>query len=411
MRAVRSCLLLLSLVSLAPPARAGNVCQDMSSRVGFVLCRFGGRLSSGSGFPVADARTFVTNHHVVHDEGTGRPCDSIEVLFSPTHKVSATIVRADKKLDLAVLRLSADGPAPLPLYVGDGPVLRGTAIRVVGFPGAARRVSSVAMDQYDEPTCTPGIVSAAKHDFSARAVFEHSADTNPGNSGGPVFDMCGSVIGVATYVPKFLPTRDERPSVGLNYAVSAIELQEKILAPASITATTAGDVCATSEAGLDPTVLALLIGGGALLFGGLLTTLILALVRRENGDRVARKRRTNVGDPLAGPPAASTGRPRLEATAGPHQGNTYPLQLDAEISIGRDPDVCSIVLPEGTVAVSRQHAIVYTGPDGRVQVQDNNSSAGTKLGGRRLGLCEWREMGPSDELVLGSGAVRYRLER
>jgi S1-C subfamily serine protease len=141
-------------------------------------------VATGSGFAIGDRRV-VTNHHVV--------ADAEEVIVrSRGRRVRATVVGSDPSTDLALLRVrprQARSVEALPL--GDsGEVRPGDAAVVIGNPlGLAR-------------TLTAGVVSAtdrridAPDGFPIRDAIQTDAAVNPGNSGGPVLDARGRVIGV-----------------------------------------------------------------------------------------------------------------------------------------------------------------------------------------------------------------------
>jgi S1-C subfamily serine protease len=141
-------------------------------------------VATGSGFAIGDRRV-VTNHHVVVD------AEEVTVR-SRGRRVRATVVGSDPSTDLALLRVrprQARSVEALPL--GDsGEVRPGDAAVVIGNPlGLAR-------------TLTAGVVSAtdrridAPDGFPIRDAIQTDAAVNPGNSGGPVLDARGRVIGV-----------------------------------------------------------------------------------------------------------------------------------------------------------------------------------------------------------------------
>ena len=148
---------------------------------------------SGSGFVWDDQGHIVTNYHVIEDAHT------IEVSFAPDVVMPATVVGADPANDLAVIKVDTlpDGVHPLPL--ADSDALRvGQIVVAIGNPfGRFQR------------TMTTGIVSALDRTIRVgegrvlRRVIQTDADINRGNSGGPLLDSSGRVIGVisAIYSP------------------------------------------------------------------------------------------------------------------------------------------------------------------------------------------------------------------
>ncbi|MCC6718369.1 MAG: trypsin-like peptidase domain-containing protein [Acetobacteraceae bacterium] len=136
--------------------------------------------SSGSGFVVAEGRA-LTNHHVI--EG----CRRIALRTPQGQSLPATVLASDPRRDLAVLRY--DGPAGPPLVFRDGPpVARGESVVTYGFP-----LSGVLSSG---PTLTTGDISALAGLRDNPLHYQISAPVQPGNSGGPLLDSRGHVVGV-----------------------------------------------------------------------------------------------------------------------------------------------------------------------------------------------------------------------
>jgi serine protease Do len=141
--------------------------------------------SLGSGFVIDDAGYIVTNHHVV--EGA----DDIDVQFSNGKQYKASLVGADVKTDLALLKIKPQGQLPT-VPLGDSDLLQtGDWVIAVGNPFGLQH------------TVTAGIVSARDRVIGAGPYddfIQTDASINPGNSGGPLFDQRGRVIGIATAI-------------------------------------------------------------------------------------------------------------------------------------------------------------------------------------------------------------------
>jgi len=140
---------------------------------------------SGSGFVIDGGRKIVTNWHVING---GK---KFIVRTSLGEVIQATVLESSQKDDLAILKL--EKPLPVDRAVPDAaytkPVV-GTAIVVMGFP-----LSYMLGDS--APSLTNGIVSKVTGLKDDVATFQLTAKINKGNSGGPVFDMRGNVVGVA----------------------------------------------------------------------------------------------------------------------------------------------------------------------------------------------------------------------
>jgi S1-C subfamily serine protease len=143
----------------------------------------------GSGFVVDKAGHIVTNYHVV------RGADEIRVSFSNRDTVEAELVGTDPSTDLAVLRVDTSATALTPLPLGDSDEVRvGDPVVAIGNPFGLDR------------TATAGIVSAlqrlitAPNQFTIDHVIQTDAPINHGNSGGPLLNDYGQVIGVNTQI-------------------------------------------------------------------------------------------------------------------------------------------------------------------------------------------------------------------
>ncbi|HEY8610566.1 MAG TPA: serine protease [Roseomonas sp.] len=139
-------------------------------------------VSSGTGFVITE-RQVLTNDHVV------RGCRNLRVRNAEGREITATVRARDNRRDLALLDLrEAAGP---PLTFRAGPDLRrGDPVVTYGFPLAGMLASG--------PTLTTGDISALAGLADNRAHFQISAPVQPGNSGGPLMDLSGNVVGIIT---------------------------------------------------------------------------------------------------------------------------------------------------------------------------------------------------------------------
>lgn len=160
----------------------------------------------GTGFKVAEPNIVVTNQHVV--EG-GRNIDVAFLADGDAESVGADIIWLNRDKDLAILRAYKDLPgAVLPLAKVTTEQLKKTdEVVAVGFPGAAARmaeliqqgVGSRAAANRLELDATVSVGKIQRQvDAVQRLVIQHSANIHRGNSGGPLLDKCGRVIGVNT---------------------------------------------------------------------------------------------------------------------------------------------------------------------------------------------------------------------
>ncbi|MEC9343300.1 MAG: Do family serine endopeptidase [Pseudomonadota bacterium] len=155
--------------------------------------------SQGAGFVIDASGIIVTNNHVVGD------ADEIVASFNDGTKLNAEVIGRDPKTDIAVLRVDAGRPLPAVTF-GDSDGLRiGDWVLAIGNPFGFGR------------TVTLGIVSAIGRDISSGPYdnyIQTDASINKGNSGGPLFNMEGEVVGINTAI--ISPTGG---SIGLGFAI------------------------------------------------------------------------------------------------------------------------------------------------------------------------------------------------
>jgi S1-C subfamily serine protease len=160
----------------------------------------------GSGFVIDKDGHIVTNYHVV--QGAAK----IEVSFSNQTSYKAKVVGVDASTDLAVLKVGAPARALTPLPLGDSDRVQvGDEVVAIGNPFGLDR------------TATAGIVSAiqrriqAPSGFPIEHVIQTDAPINHGNSGGPLIDAHGNVIGVNSQIETGGSGTDG--NVGIGFAI------------------------------------------------------------------------------------------------------------------------------------------------------------------------------------------------
>ena len=155
--------------------------------------------SLGSGFIVDTSGIVVTNNHVIAD------ADEISIIMNDGSKFKAELVGVDKKTDLAVLKFKPTKPL-VAVKFGDSDKLRlGEWVIAIGNPFSLGG------------TVTAGIVSARNRDINSGpydSYIQTDAAINRGNSGGPLFNLDGEVIGVNTLI-----ISPSGGSIGIGFAV------------------------------------------------------------------------------------------------------------------------------------------------------------------------------------------------
>ena len=178
--------------TIAAPADGGPIVpegspfEDFFKRFGNPNAPRGPQRSNalGSGFVISEDGYIVTNNHVI--EGA----DEISIEFFSGKTLDAKLIGTDPKTDIALLKVESDAPLPF-VNFGDSNVMRvGDWVMAMGNPlGQGFSVSA-------------GIVSARNRELSGTYddFIQTDAAINRGNSGGPLFNMDGQVIGVNTAI-------------------------------------------------------------------------------------------------------------------------------------------------------------------------------------------------------------------
>lgn len=163
--------------------------------------------SLGSGFIISADGYVVTNNHVIMAEGRGN-VESITVTMPDGNEYPARLVGRDAASDLAVLKIERNKPFPFVKFGDSKHVRVGDWIITIGNPFGLGG------------TVTSGIISAVYRNTGSGTAYDRYLQTdaaiNRGNSGGPMFDMNGQVIGINNAI--FSPTGG---SVGIGFAIPA----------------------------------------------------------------------------------------------------------------------------------------------------------------------------------------------
>ena len=173
----------------------------------------------GSGVAVSPTR-IVTNAHVVESAVRYPANVAVGVVPSEGQKsYAARLIAIDAKRDLALIELSEGRVAPATIFTG--PVAAGLDVVALGYPGNVDLASARSANDYilpRAPVRSEGDVSAMQG-VAGIATLLHTANIARGNSGGPLVDGCGRVIGINSFM-----TRADEGDAGFAFAVAAREL-------------------------------------------------------------------------------------------------------------------------------------------------------------------------------------------
>ncbi len=179
--------------------------------------------SGGTGSIIRKDGLVLSNAHVVIDEKTGRPYPRLSVFLKPdrvtgnpktdlARRVKASVTAFDRTMDLALLKME-DAPVPLPVLELTDPdrVRIGERVVAIGHP-----------EQGGLWTLTTGVVSAEFDDYSdtkGKHVFQTETGLNRGNSGGPLLDTQGRIVGVNTAIARL--AADGLPITSISFALKS----------------------------------------------------------------------------------------------------------------------------------------------------------------------------------------------
>ena len=348
-------------------------------------------LWTGSAFAVGESGKpvsyFVTNRHVASMETVYDQDDTYRYTLIPksfyiimdnaaTRHPVDIITENRGGADLAIIRLkeSTTQKEALRLHVyEDAAALSTSTVYSVGFPGS----QSAFLDKSHEYASGVDMVSVRKGSFDHEIDAQHTngegtliqTDTpiSHGNSGGPLVDEKGGVLGVCTF-----GTTDD---AGMNAAVSVKEVV-KLLDKNQISYETVSKTTAQRASWLIYGII-----GAAILF----VIVMLIAVRSKRKKKTPQIPKTPVS-PLP-PTSKNPKRPRAVRTligvSGPLQGRRFVLEEGQTLFIGRDKNRCTVCFAEGTPGVSSMHCKISF--DGRTAViTDLKSSYGTFVDHQKL---------------------------
>ena len=200
-------------VRASGPAVVTVVNQLSNSNQGFLGQQ--AATAMGSGVIIDSAGYIITNDHVVEGQ------QSLQIIFSDGTKTAGTLVGADPFSDLAVIKVTSKVPAVA--HFGDSDKLE---------PGQPVVAIGSALGDFAN-TVTAGVVSAVHRDLDANSttpsmkdLIQTDAAINHGNSGGPLLDLTGSVIGINVAVVRGTGATGTDVAEGLGFAIPSNTAQK-----------------------------------------------------------------------------------------------------------------------------------------------------------------------------------------
>lgn len=194
-----------------------GITNQFTTRNDMDMFPFGGSgtstaVSTGSGFVLSDAGYIVTNYHVI--EGNGK----LKVTLYNGSEYEAQLIGGDEDLDIALLKIEAEGLYPVTVGSSDT-LLIGDQVVAIGNPlGELTSTQTVGyISGKDREVSTDGTVMT---------MLQTDAAINSGNSGGPLFNMYGQVVGITT--AKYSGTSNSGASIeGIGFAIPISDVIER----------------------------------------------------------------------------------------------------------------------------------------------------------------------------------------
>jgi len=357
---------------------------------------------TGSGFVVGNSAYVVTNSHVVactQDQG------QVSVYLPDGSNFNATVILNQRHKDLAILQVANSLPLPAATFASGVTVSVGDDVWAAGFPGSADDMASP--QDLGVVSLSKGIISRRIQSKENVALFQTEAAINPGNSGGPLLDKLGRVIGInvakdltwvattdsetqspttlkrlpvseigwAIQVDELLPELDK---LSIRYQVDRSNIDLDNRSDKSIKPTTGGYKASSGNSEQSGFLIAVIT---------LLSLVLLGFLFRTKDNKKQAPYQAKQLPKQNIPQAnnnAKTRKAMLYCLKGHYAGNSLELS-NRLLSIGRDPSLCQLVMPENLTEISRRHCSVsFDNEKGCFWLEDHWSKNGTFIDNKRI---------------------------
>lgn len=346
----------------------------------------------GTGFFVGEEgenpEYIITNCHVVEEyilAGEALGGGELYVMFDESDQEEAYLVVYDYAKDVAVLKLAEPTEKRTPLLLKEeNEEALGSEVYAVGYPLAADvTIQAVTSAGKNDATVTTGSISRfLTESGTGRKLIQTDVALSGGNSGGPLVNGEGAVIGVSTGGSKI--------DQNLFYAVSSSDVKfllDQNNIPYGIYEEGSGSIVLYAAAGA---AVVIVIIAAAVLMG--------------------KKKKSPAPEAKQEVPSASK-TPVMRSMAPQHGGMVVQLHHQP-VQIGRDPATCRLVYQDGTPGVSSKHCQVYFDEQEQMFiVTDLNSTYGTFLAsGQRIAPNTPVKLPPHSSIYLGEADNTVYLE-
>lgn len=388
------------------------------------------KYGTGTGFVLNNEGYIATNNHVIAGavQNISRqkpifvlPVGQREILARGFSKPNVEFVWSSPSLDLAILKVNPKYLGSLglkPLSFSGSIPDQEEVVKAIGFPGIADTLNVRTTDVAAESTITTGEVGRLIEDgFSARGsgarrLIQHSAFIHSGNSGGPLIDTCGRVVGINTGAPKDMikdkhgnRTSFSASLAGYYYAVDVRELID-VLRSKNITFTLSDEKCLGSEEKLNSLIKTGFIVGAVGFI--IMSFLVFYMMRSPTGkkkwaDVVETYSRRSKQVQVTPKSDGSQANLILDGYGSSQQRFRIIINSDdlyrGDVVVGRDPNNRKYAVNDDSI--SRQHCAFYA-KENDLFIRDMNSTNGTYVNGQQLASGENVALRNGAEVKLGS---------
>lgn len=298
--------------------------------------------------------------------------------------------------DVAILRAAnpISGRVALPLLGDEKKLQVGDTVTALGFPGSsdgATTDSGYLLATAEDVTLTNGVVSRFFDSVSVTTqsplsghLIQSTASINGGNSGGPLIDENGTVVGINTYT--YHGGSDKVTNAYYALRIQYVkEALEKL------------DIQYDTDKGSGNVLWIVALSVVALLIVAVAVVLVKNKTKKPEPQPVIPD-----GAKPVPPSNPNDSGYRVQGVSGALEGKRYMITRNGTLTLGRDPQRCNVVLPNNTPGVSGCHCSVWLDGD-KVMLKDEGSTHGTFLNpGRRLAGGQAVQLLPGEVFSLGS---------
>ena len=361
------------------------------------------------GKPGEPVEYFVTNGHVVAEAYEypklypGQIFGEVQVFYSEAENdyVQAQVVyySPGTEKDIAIVKIPSPTDKRVALTLRDSDTVEmGMTAYALGFPGDSSNRQTFPTFGMDDVTITRGIISnQVIPSWATHEAFQMDVSIAGGNSGGPLVDERGRVIGINTSAAADPQTG---LSLGMNYAIIIDELT-KILDGERIEYTMAGGGVSWAQ----PWFAYVFLPIGILALAG---GIVLLVTSQKNGQGAPAYAGAVKAGSNQAPVRGGQKHAVLRGVTGKYSGQSFDL-LKGKVVIGRDPATCNIVFDKNTPGISGRHCqVVYDPNEDCFIITDLGSSYGTFLGnGKKLTANVAGKLSTGDTFYLCDNANRF----